>query len=260
MMGADLLPAIGVGLLGGALVGLTGVGAGSVIAALLLVCYQSVAPQTIVGSATLQAVAMKLVGVWARRQFQLRERRLGVAMAAGAIPLAVAGAWVSSRLSDATLRPVVSAVLIAVGGTLIVQAAQARRRARPETALAASDPAQVQIACVGAGVGFIAGLTSVGTGTLFVSALVGPLGVAARRAVGAALVAGLLTLSVSGATHLLLGHVDPGLVFGTCLGSVPGVLFGTAFSQRLRTRALRGLIGTGIIVAALVSMAPWNNR
>ncbi len=257
---AALLPAIAVGLLGGTLVGLTGVGAGSVIAALLLLCYQSAAPQTIVGSATIQAVAMKLVGVWARRQHDLRERRLGIAMAAGAIPLAVAGAWVSSRLSGAALRPIVSAVLMVVGGTLAVQAAQARRRARPVASPAAGDPSPTQIASIGAGVGFIAGLTSIGTGTIFVSALAGPLRVPAHRAVGAALVAGLLTLSVSGTTHLLLGHVDPGIVLGTCLGSIPGVLFGTAFSKRLRTPALRGLIGAGIMVAALISMVQANNR
>jgi uncharacterized membrane protein YfcA len=260
MMDAALLPAISIGLLGGTLVGLTGVGAGSVIAALLLVCYPSAAPQTIVGSATVQAVVMKLAGVWARRQFRLCERRLGVAMAVGAIPLAVAGAWVSSRLSGAALRPIVSAVLIVVGGTLVVRAAHARLRVLPETPPSASDPPPIQIASVGAGVGFIAGLTSIGTGTLFVSMLAGPLRVAAHRAVGVALVAGLLTLFVSGTTHLLLGHVDPWIVLGTCLGSIPGVLFGTAFSQRLRAPALRGLIGAGIMLAAFVAIVRVHNR
>ena len=60
--GIDLLPAVLVGLCGGTLVGLTGVGAGSVIAAGLLVVFPDIAPKMIVGSATAQAVAMKLAG------------------------------------------------------------------------------------------------------------------------------------------------------------------------------------------------------
>ncbi len=251
-----LLPATGVGLVGGTLVGLTGVGAGSVIAALLLVLYPEVRPQIIVGSATIQAVAMKLVGVWSRRRFQLNERGLGLAMAAGAIPLAVAGALASSKLSGAALRPIVSFVLIIVGAHLAVQAAHARWKGGEGGGVSArgTDPAPTTVGLLGAGVGFIAGLTSIGTGTLFVSVLAGPLGIAAHRAVGAALLAGLLTLIVSGVTHAALGHVDGALVAGTCLGSIPGVLIGTALSKRLRAPALRGIVGAGIMVAALVAI------
>ncbi len=253
---AVLLPATAVGLVGGTLVGLTGVGAGSVIAALLLVLYPDVRPQVIVGSATIQAVAMKLVGVWGRRRFQLNERGLGLAMAAGAIPLAMVGALASSQLSGSVLRPIVSFVLIVVGAHLAVQAAQERWKSGRGEAIGSggTDPALATVGMLGAGVGFIAGLTSIGTGTLFVSALAGPLRVAAHRAVGAALLAGLLTLIVSGAAHAGLGHLDAALVVGTCIGSIPGVLIGTALSNRLRAPALRGIVGAGIMVAALVAM------
>jgi uncharacterized membrane protein YfcA len=255
MEGMSMLPATIVGLAGGTLVGLTGVGAGSVIAAFLLVLYPSVSPQVIVGTATLQAVAMKLVGVWARRSFQLDEMRLGRAMAAGAIPLAVAGAWASSRLDAASLRHVISIVLFVVGGTLVVQAVRARLAPGAATSdESPADPSARRAGLLGAAVGLVAGLTSVGTGTLFVSALAGVLRVVSHRAVAAALLAGLLTLLVSGATHVLLGHVDATLVLGTCLGSIPGVLAGTAASKRLHARALRGVIGAGIVLAALVAL------
>lgn len=255
-----LLPATGVGLVGGTLVGVTGVGAGSVIAALLLVFYPEVRPQIIVGSATIQAVAMKLVGVWSRRRFQLNERSLGLAMAAGAIPLAVAGALASSKLSGAALRPIVSFVLILVGANLAVQSAHARwkgtrsEEGATERGHSGADPASSTVGLLGAGVGFIAGLTSIGTGTLFVSVLAGPLRVAAHRAVGAALLAGLLTLIVSGATHAVLGHLNWSLVAGTCLGSIPGVLIGTSLSNRLQAPALRGIVGAGIVVAGLIAI------
>lgn len=264
-MNADvLLPAAGAGLVGGALVGMTGVGAGSVIAAALLMSFPDVAPQVIVGSATIQAVAMKCVGVAARRQFRLREGRLGVAMAAGAIPFAVAGAWASSAVPGATLRSALTLVLAVVGVLLVIQAMAGEAGSGGVGTgsgsggsgdVVAGDPAPARVGTFGAAVGFIAGLTSVGTGTLFVSALAGPLRVDAHRAVAAALVAGVLTLVVSGATHALLRHFDIAIVVGTVLGSVPGVLFGSAVSHRLPARALRGAIGAGIAIAAIVSMA-----
>lgn len=252
MTGPELLPAVVVGLVGGTLVGMTGVGAGSVISAFLLVFYPHVPAQVIVGSATVQAVAMKLVGVWSRRQFQLQERGLALIMAAGAIPLSIVGAWVSAKMPGEVLRAIVAFLLLIVGANLAVQSAYTRWKLR-EPEPAAKDPTPGLVAVLGANTGFIAGLTSVGTGTLFVSALAGPLRVAPHRAVAAALFAGMLTLVVSGVTHAMLGHVNLSLVLATCLGSIPGVIFGTAFAQRLRATALRGVIGTGIVIAALIA-------
>lgn len=263
------LPAVGIGLVGGTLVGMTGVGAGSVIAALLLVCYPDIPPQVIVGSATTQAVVMKLAGVWVRRQFQLGERSLGVAMALGAIPCAVAGAWTSSRLDAGLLRPIITAVLVVVGILLVLQAfrrgtmsAAAREAAAaadaatgPRLGIGKGDPAWAGVFGIGSVVGYVAGLTSIGTGTLFVSALAGPLRVDAHRAVAAALMAGLLTLIVSAGTHVMLGHLDPSLAVITTVGSVPGVIVGTVMGRRLTASWLRGVIGVGILIAAALSLA-----
>lgn len=260
----EFLPAALIGLVGGALVGLTGVGAGSVIAAGLLIAFPALDATRIVGSATAQAVVMKLFGVLARRRFRFREGRLGVAMAAGAIPMAMAGAWASSVIGAGTLRPIMAGVLLVVGLVLLAQAVPRGPDAReaPEDMDEAArmgerfpEPRRSHVGAVGALVGFVAGLTSIGTGTLFVSALVGPLRMDAHRAVAVALLAGLMTLVVSGATHTLLGHVDPVLAGGVLLGSVPGVLLGTAVSRRLSVGALRGTIGAGIAVAAVVALA-----
>lgn len=284
-----------VGLVGGTIVGMTGVGAGSIIAAGLLVVFPDVEPKLIVGSATVQAVVMKLFGVLARRRFRFREGRLGVAMAIGAIPLAAAGAWASSRIGSDLLRPILALVLLTVGLVLVAQAVprgpdgevyrelsgrSRRERVRDgvedETGAAewdvamdydairaqtqVADPPRMQVGFVGALVGFIAGLTSIGTGTLFVSSLVGPLKMEAHRAVAVALLAGMLTLVVSGITHTALGHVDPALAGGVLLGSVPGVLLGTFGGRRLSGGALRGTIGAGIAVAAVVALARLGGR
>jgi len=248
------LPATGVGFVGGTLVGMTGVGAGSVIAALLLIAYPALSPQLIVGSATTQAVVMKLFAVGARRHMKLREMRLGLSMALGASPLAVAGAFVSHRLHAEVLRPILAIVLGFVGAILIAQSVHRWRSAKPHVT-ADEDPSAVKVGVIGTVVGFIAGLTSIGTGTLFVSALAGPLRVDAHRAVAAALVAGLVTLVVSAVTHIALGHVNAALALGTCIGSVPGVLLGTLLATKLPAQSLRGAIGGGIVIAAAIALA-----
>ncbi len=288
----ELFPAALIGLIGGTLVGLTGVGAGSVIAAALLLVFPEIPPKVIVGSATLQAIAMKLVGVMARRRFRFREGTLAIAMAAGAIPLAVAGAWASGSIDGDLLRSLMAIVLLGVGLVLVAQAVprapgstevyreltgkgdrdRGRGAGRQEETGAAEwdagssenwaragawpvDPPRAQVGVVGAAVGFVAGLTSIGTGTLFVSSLVGPLRMDAHRAVAVALLAGLLTLMVSGVTHSMMGHVNPTLVVGTLAGSIPGVLIGTFMAQRMSGGVLRGTIGAGIAVAAVVALA-----
>jgi uncharacterized protein len=248
------LPSTGVGFIGGTLVGMTGVGAGSVIAALLLIAYPSLSPQLIVGSATAQAVVMKLFAVGARRHMKLGEMRLGLSMAAGAAPLAIAGAFVSHGLHAVVLKTILAVVLAVVGTILIIQSFRRWRSDRPHVT-AHEDPPVLTVGVLGSLVGFVAGLTSIGTGTLFVSALVGPLRVDAHRAVAAALVAGLVTLVISAVTHLALGHVTGALVVGTCVGSVPGVLLGTMLATRLPAQSLRGAIGGGIVIAAGIALA-----
>jgi hypothetical protein len=259
-----VLPAAGIGAVGGLMVGVTGVGAGTVISTLLLSAFPTIPPRVIVGSATLQAVAMKLAGVLSRRQFHLGETGLGVAMAVGAAPLGIAGAVASHYVPAALLRAILAWVLIGVGVLLVAQAVRRRRggvagahgEARGVSSAAAPprDPALLRVGLSGSLVGFVAGLTSIGTGTLFVTTLAGPLRIGAHRAVAAALVAGLITLAVSGTTHAMLGHLEPNIVVGAVLGSVPGVVTGTWLSHKLHARVLRGVIGAGIVAAAVVTL------
>jgi hypothetical protein len=197
---------------------------------------------------------MKLAGVLARRQFHLHETRLGLAMAAGAAPLGIAGAFASHYVPNETLKALLAWVLIGVGGLLVAQALRRRRTGDPPERGHEDDPGSLRVGLSGSLVGFVAGLTSIGTGTLFISTLAGPLRVGAHRAVAAALVAGMITLLVSGVTHAALGHLEPMIVLGAVLGSVPGVVLGTFLSHKLHARTLRGAIGVGIVIAATVTL------
>jgi uncharacterized membrane protein YfcA len=92
---------------------------------------------------------------------------------------------------------------------------------------------------LGAGGGFVVGLTSVGSGTFFglVMLLVFPL--TAQKIVGTDMTHAAMLLWVAGASHLLHGNVDLHAMAWLLVGSIPGVLIGSHFSIRVPERALR---------------------
>ena len=96
--------------------------------------------------------------------------------------------------------------------------------------------------------GFVVGLTSVGSGTLFglVMLIAFP---TAAKIVGTDIFHAAILLAVAGAGHLVAGHVDLAATGWLLIGSVPGVLIGGHFTVRLPDRALR------IALAATLTLA-----
>src|ERR671923_1339263 len=98
-MGVDpLLIVFGFGI--GALVGMTGMGGGSLMTPLLILAFGT-APVTAVGSDIAYAAVTKTVGGW--RHLRLRTVNLGLSLwlAIGSVPAAIAGVWVISLLHNA---------------------------------------------------------------------------------------------------------------------------------------------------------------
>ena len=104
---------VAVGAVGGLAVGMTSVGAGSLIIAMLLLVYPGLTPARLVGTDIVQAIP--LVGAAALGHLFFGEVRFGVtgALLVGAVPGVYVGARLSSRASAAFVRPVISAVLLA---------------------------------------------------------------------------------------------------------------------------------------------------
>jgi len=104
---------VAIGVVGGFAVGLTSVGAGSVIIALLLLAYPMLSPRQLVGTDIVQAIP--LVAAAALSHLLFGEVRLSVtgSLLVGALPAAYLGARLSIRLRTAWLQPVIVAVLLA---------------------------------------------------------------------------------------------------------------------------------------------------
>lgn len=104
---------------------------------------------------------------------------------------------------------------------------------------------------IGAIFGFIVGLTSIGSGSLFALAMLYLYRLTASELVGTDIAHAFLLVSVAGLLHANAGSVNYLLVGNLLVGSIPGVLIGSTLSAKVPTKPLRTVIATIIIISGI---------
>jgi hypothetical protein len=104
---------------------------------------------------------------------------------------------------------------------------------------------------IGSVLGFLVGLTSVGSGSLFALAMLYFYRLKASELVGTDIAHAFILVSAAGMMHMGLGNVDYALAFRLLLGSVPGVLIGSYFSAKVPPRPLRTLLAAMILLSGV---------
>lgn len=245
------------GLLVGFLVGMTGMGAGSLMAPLLIVVLHYKARYAI-GSDLAYAAIMKMFGAWQHRRAGHVNRGLSWQLAAGSVPASLLGVWWSHSLeqhmgaaAEHLLLRLLGVTLILVALLLVVRmlpgVEQRLRRAdrpRPQRGLAWS-------VGVGAAIGFLVGITSVGSGTLFGVALLVIFGLGAREMVGTDIYHAAILSTAAALGHVVAGNVNYPLVGSLLVGAVPGIVLGSRLSLRLPETVLRPTLATVLLVSGL---------
>ena len=227
----------------GAIVGLTGVGGGALMTPLLVLVF-GVAPVTAVGTDLLFAALTKTGGAWAHARRRNVDWRIVRRLAAGSVPASAATLLVLHAFvpDHGGLSTVVS---VALGIALILTAlallfrdrlhAWSRRHTAPRQTSASQ-----RTVVVGAILGVLVTVSSVGAGALGVTALffLYP-GLAAARIVGTDIAHAVPLTLVAGLGHAASGAVDWNLLVALLIGSLPGIWLGSALSHRLPERLLR---------------------
>jgi uncharacterized membrane protein YfcA len=227
------------GLLIGVLVGMTGMGGGSLMTPMLILIF-GFDPKTAVGTDILHGAVFKSFGAIRHRQLGNVHVPLALWMLLGSAPLSLVGVQIASSFSDGTqsaMGRVVGGALI-LGGIGFAIKAFVRGYAGEEQLHLSTRQKAVAIG-IGAVCGFVVGLTSVGSGTFFGLAMLLVYPLAARRIVGTDMLHAALLLWVAGAGHLLHGNVDLHAMAWLLVGSIPGVLLGSQLSIKVPERALR---------------------
>jgi uncharacterized membrane protein YfcA len=239
----------------GLLVGMTGVGGGSLMTPLLILLF-GIHPATAVGTDLLYAAATKAGGSavhgWARNIHWPAVTRL----ASGSIPASVLTLVVLWQLdlNGATARSLVNMVLCLA--LLLTAASLIFRRAIVESLrwrmerLDAGTIARATV-LVGAALGVLVSISSVGAGAVGVTALLllyPQLPMA--RIVGSDIAHAVPLTLIAGIGHWAMGAIDWHLMGVLLAGSLPGIVIGSYCAARVPETALRLLLAATLIVVA----------
>jgi uncharacterized protein len=250
------------GLLIGLLVGMTGMGGGSLLTPILILLF-GFKPTLAVGTDVLHGAVFKSFGAVRHRRLGTVHARMTAWMLLGSAPMSLVGVevaeWMERSYSgdvESVSAKVIGAALV-LGGLGFLAKTFIRRGIQPSDAPFLLQRRDRLIAfALGAGGGFIVGLTSVGSGTFFalVMLLVFPL--TAAKIVGTDIFHASALLWVAGASHLLHGNVDLAAMGSLLVGSIPGVLVGSQLTVRLPERALRVGLAATLLVSGIKLLDP----
>jgi uncharacterized protein len=245
------------GFVVGILIGLTGIGGGSLLTPLLVTFFGRSA-LVAVGTDLAFAAGTKLV-VAASRDFRSHiDWPIARRLASGSLPAALLVLlWVGmhpSSVVNAVISDALGAVLVLAAVVLLIRRRLRTLGLRVTAALLENAPDYQAAATVATGalIGAAVALTSVGAGVLGTVALtfLYPLRLSTDRLV-ATDIAQALPLALLGAMgHGALGHTDWALLLNLWLGSVPGVLLGSRLTVKAPDALLRVLLAAMLGVSA----------
>jgi len=243
------------GLLVGFMVGLTGVGGGSLMTPLLVLMF-GVAPQTAVGTDLLFAAATKTVGMGIHHRRDTIDWKIMRRLATGSIPAAVL--TLIALNSFVHIGKNTSGIIVTVLGILLLVTALGILFQRKLLAYGAThhpveqDKALLGTVALGAFLGVAVTISSVGAGAIGVTILLmlyRRLRVA--RIVGTDIAHAVPLTLVAGAGHWFLGSVDLVLLLNLLLGSIPGVVVGSLLSSRAPDNLLRPALAAVLTISGV---------
>jgi uncharacterized membrane protein YfcA len=246
------------GLLVGTLVGLTGMGSGALLAPILILVV-GVPPVTAVGTDLAFASITKMFGGIEHVRQRTVNYRIAGLLALGSLPAGLLGVQLLEYLRrNYSVGTINAVVLRALGGVLILSALSIayglmRDRSSVAATRRANDTAlrPGRVVALGAAVGLLVGLTSVGAGSIVVALLSLSSPLPAATIVGTDIVHAIALTSVTAFAHGIAGNIDVGLMMQLLSGSIPGVLLGSRLTTRVPASILRAVLAVVLLFTGL---------
>ncbi|MCO6006732.1 sulfite exporter TauE/SafE family protein [Actinoallomurus purpureus] len=250
-------------------VGLTGMGGGALMTPMLTVFF-GVPPLTAVSSDLVAAAVMKPVGSLVHLRRGTINLRLVAWLCAGSVPTAFCGVLLARALGRG--NNVQNVIEIGLGVALLIAAAgltvrsyltmadraprRAARRPSPDEHPAEGTPRisvrPIPTIMVGAVGGLVVGMTSVGSGSLIIVALLALYpALTANRLVGTDLLQAVPLVWAAALGHILFGDFRLEVTLALLAGSIPGVLLGSLASSRAPGGLIRWALAFVLLASAL---------
>src|SRR3974390_3117563 len=224
------------GFLVGMLVGMTGVGGGALMTPILILLF-GIHPATAVGTDLLYAAATKTGGSLVHGLARSIDWRVVARLASGSVP-ATGGTLVLSIALFAT------AMVLVFGGAIV-----AAYRARVTTLDARRTAGNTVL--VGALLGVLVSISSVGAGAIGVVALVMLYPhMPVAKIVGSDIAHAVPLTLIAGIGHWMMGSVDWHIIASLLMGSLPGIFLGSYFAHRVPERTLQVVLAITLFVVA----------
>jgi hypothetical protein len=243
------------GLIVGFIVGLTGMGGGSLMTPLLVLLF-GVPPATAVGTDLLYASITKAGGMWVHGRNGTVDWKVVGWLAAGSVPMAFVTVLLLSalKLESGHLATLISGVL---GVALILTALalffreRLRQLGRAQHHIGKEWRPRVipYTVAVGVVLGVLVTISSVGAGAIGKAALfwLYPR-LASAKLVGTDIAHAVPLTAVAGLGHLYLGSVDYALLGYLLVGSLPGIYLGSHLSRKFPEKILRPVLASILIL------------
>jgi hypothetical protein len=239
----------------GAIVGMTGVGGGSLMTPLLMGVFK-LHPAVAIGTDLWFAAITKTGGAVAHHRHGHVDRRITLLLLAGSIPMAVA--TIALMHATGLTKTWAGALTFSLGIALLLTAVTvAYRQAwhsvglRLERWLPESRKTVLTVAA-GAVLGVLVSLSSIGAGAIGATLilLLYPR-LPAQRLVGTDIAHAVPLTLVAGIGHATLGNIEWGLLGALLVGSLPGIWLGAQLTKAMPERLVRGLLCVSLVTAGL---------
>ena len=246
------------GLVVGMLVGLTGVGGGSLMTPLLVLLF-GVHPATAVGTDLLYAAITKTAGTAVHGMHGRVNWKVVGLLAMGSVPAALVMLWVMAGVERRSPE-VAHTITFALGILLFLTAfmlvfrkqalAQARRWRGEREAISARTVALLTV-LLGLVLGVLVTMTSVGAGALGVTVLLVLYPQTdVREIVGSDIVHAVPLTLIGGMGYWMIGEINWIMLGSLLVGSIPGIILGSLIAPRVHESVIRYILAATLVLVA----------
>ncbi|WP_018131483.1 sulfite exporter TauE/SafE family protein [Effusibacillus pohliae] len=232
------------GFIVGLVVGMTGMG-GALIMTPIMIFVFGVSPALAIGTDLIYSSVTKIFGAWQHWRQKTIDFAVVKWLSAGSIPGALLGVLMillmqnhfDTKQLNSAIGKILGVTYLLIAAVMVWRIFGGKgRTTRPDDV---QRPPKGKLVALGAIGGFVVGMTSVGSGTLFMAVLAMIYPVASAKLVGTDILQAVLVTAAAGLAHMSIGNVDLHLVGKLLIGSIPGILIGSRLTTKIPDMAVR---------------------
>ncbi|WP_042463995.1 sulfite exporter TauE/SafE family protein [Neobacillus dielmonensis] len=243
------------GLFIGFMVGLTGVGGAALLTPILILL--GINPSIAVGTDLFYNSITKLFGSIQHFKQKTINLKLVKYLAIGSIPSALLAVGILHLFNayfhnqEQIIKHSLGYVLILVAVATLIKTFMKNKIEWNQLQLKPVEEKRAMSIAIGAVLGFIVGLTSIGSGSMFALAMLYLYRLGPSELVGTDIAHAFLLVTAAGILHAGIGNVDYMLAVNLLLGSIPGVIIGSSLSSKFPAKPLRTILAIMILLSGI---------